>query len=66
MTQSTLHDFYMITLHNTKYFSSVIIELQKLGARLRVYTYPAPKTSIRYRKKHAPKINSGICFTKIS
>ena len=31
-------------------------ELQRLGA---------PKTSIRYTKKRAPKINSDICFAKI-
>ena len=28
-----------------------------------VCTYCAPKTSIRYTKKCAPKINSDVCFT---
>ena len=42
-----------------------ITGLQKLGARLGVCTYRAPKTLMRYTKKRAPKINSDVCFTKI-
>ena len=36
--------------------------LQKLGAHSGACTYLAPKTSISYTKKHAPKINSDVCF----
>ena len=38
--------------------------LQKLGAHSGVCTYLAPMPSIRYTKKHAPKINSDVCFFK--
>ena len=31
----------------------------------KAWTYRAPKTSIRYTKKSAPKINSDVCFTNI-
>ena len=38
--------------------------LQKLDARSRACTYRAPKTSTRYTKQRAPKINSDVCLTK--
>ena len=37
---------------------SIQTGLQKLGARLWACTYRAPNTSIRYTKKHAPKLNN--------
>ena len=39
--------------------------LQKLDVHLSACTYCAPKTSTRYTKKHAPKLNSDVCLTKI-
>ena len=43
------------------HFSIQETGLQKLGTRLWACTYRAPKTSIRYTKKRAPKLNSNVC-----
>ena len=66
--QKLLYSLQNYVIHlKKKNFSATIILGKKdsQGARLWTCTYRAPKTSIRYTKKHAPKINRAVCFTNI-
>ena len=66
--QKLLYSLQNYVIHlKKKNFSATIILGKKdsQGARLWTCIYRAPKTLIRYTKKHAPKINSAVCFTNI-